>query len=83
MATASTASSTGPAWRSGRRLICQAATAAVMARPLAAARSPSLTTSGSSRSSTTAPATRASTGALTSTGSTPIDPSRPAETGAA
>ena len=83
VATASTASSTGPAWRSGRRLICHAATAAVMSRPRLAARSPSLTTSGSSRSRMTAPAARASTGALTRIGSMPIEPLRPVDTGAA
>ena len=82
VATASTASSTGPAWRTGRRLICHAATAAVRSRRRTAARSPIRATSGSTRSISTAAAVSASTGALTRIGSTPIDPSSPAVTGA-
>ena len=82
VATASTASSTGPAWRTGRRLICHAATAAVRSRPRAAARSPIRATAGSSRSMSTAAAVSASTGALTRIGSTPIVPASPAVTGA-
>ena len=77
VATASTASSTGPAWRTGRRLICQAATAAVRSRPRTAARSPIRATAGSSRSISTAAAASASTGAVTRMGSTPMEPSTP------
>ena len=82
VATASTASSTGPAWRTGRRLICQAATAAVRSRPRTAARSPIRATAGSSRSISTAAAASASTGAVTRIGSTPMEPSTPTVTGA-
>ncbi len=82
VATASTASSTGPAWRTGRRLICQAATAAVRSRPRTAARSPIRATAGSRRSISTAAAASASTGAVTRMGSTPMEPPRPTVTGA-
>ena len=69
VATASTISRTVPPWRSGWRLTCQLAMAAVSRLALAASRSPALPTAGRIRSAAIVPPASASAGARVSTGS--------------
>ena len=74
VATPSTTSNAGPAWRSGRRLSRQKARAVVSRLPRVASRSPARAAAGSSRTPATVPPASAAAGATTSTGSTPSPP---------
>ncbi len=69
VATAMTISRAAPPWRSGWRLNCQPAIAAVSLRPPAASRSAARAAAGSSRSVRTVPPASASAGASARTGS--------------
>ena len=74
VATASTASSTGPLWVTVRLLICQLASAAPRCLLRAISRSMARAASGSSRSRIRPAAASASAGAALSTGSMPSPP---------
>ena len=74
VATATTTSRAGPAWRIGRRAICQLTMAAASRRPRSVAWSASLASSGSPRSGMMATPASASAGARATTGSIPSDP---------